>query len=321
MSEVISEIVRLIRTKDSFLVASHMNPDGDAIGSSLGLAMALEALGKSVAVYNQGPVPHLYRFLPGVDRIKDELPEEEAFQATFVLDCSTSERVGESFVKFSHKGSIVVVDHHPPRQALEGLQLIRTEAAATAELIYEIAMQVGLSLPRDAATALYAGLMTDTGSFRFSNTTPKALEVAGRLLAAGADHRLLVEHLYESFPPERFRLLGLALNTLRLLKGGKVALVWITRPMFQQVGAEDEMTDGFVDIPRSIRGVEVAALIREREENEYRVNLRSRGRVDVGEVASRFGGGGHPNAAGFTLQRSPEDLERSLLSALEEALC
>lgn len=321
MSDAVSEIVRLVRGNDRFLVTSHMNPDGDAIGSSLGLAMALEALGKSVAVYNQGPIPNLYKFLPGVNRIQQELPEGVDFQVTFVLDCSTSERVGESFAKLMNKGSIVVVDHHPPRQALEGTQLIRTEAASTAELVYEIAMQLDPSLPRDAATALYAGLMTDTGSFRFSNTTPKALEVAGRLLAAGADHRLLVEQLYESFPPERFRLLGLALNTLRLFKGGRVALVWITRPMFLEVGAEDEMTDGFVDIPRSIKGVEVAALIREREEGEYRVNLRSRGKVDVGELASRFGGGGHPNAAGFTQKGSPADLETALLSALEEALC
>lgn len=321
MSDVMSEIVRLVRTQNRFLVTSHMNPDGDAIGSSLGLAMALEAMGKTVLVYNQGPVPNLYRFLPGVDRIQDKLSGETSFQVTFVLDCSTLERVGESFAKFKNKGFTVVVDHHPPRQPLDGLQLIQTEAAATAELIYEIAMQLRSSLPKDAATALYAGLMTDTGSFRFSNTTPKALEVAGRLLAAGADHRLLVEQVYESFPPERFRLLGLALNTLRLLKGGRVALVWITRPMFQEVGAEDEMTDGFVDIPRSIKGVEVAALIRERDDGEYRVNLRSRGMVDVGEVASRFGGGGHPNAAGFTLQGSPAELEKSLLSVLEEALC
>lgn len=321
MSEVISEIEHLIRTQDSFLVTSHMNPDGDAIGSSLGLALLLEAMGKRVTVYNQGPIPKLYSFLPAVDRIQIELPENSFFQASFILDCASFERVGESFARFKEKGLIVVVDHHPPRQVQEGLQLIETQASATAELVYEIALRLGVRLPAETATALYAGLMTDTGSFRFSNTTPRALEVAGRLLAAGADHRLLVEQLYESFPPERFRLLGRALNTLRLLKGNKVALVWVTRAMFQEVGAEDEMTDGFVDIPRSIKGVEVAVLIREKEDSEYRVNLRSRGRVDVGELASRFGGGGHPNAAGFTLRGPAAELETSLLSALEGAIC
>ncbi len=319
-SEVVCEIARLILNQERFLVVSHVNPDGDAIGSSLGLALILEALGKKVKIYNRDPIPHMYRFLPGVDRIENELPQGAMFQATFVLDCSTSHRVGESFVRFKDKGHMVVVDHHPPREPIEGIGLIRTEAAATAELIYDIALQLEVKLPPNAATALYAGLMTDTGSFRFSNTTPRALEVAGALLAAGADHRLLVEQVYESFPPERFKLLGLALNTLRLLMAGRVALVWITRPMFREAGAEDEMTDGFVDIPRSIKGVEVAALIRERDEREYRVNLRSRGAVDVGEVASRFGGGGHPNAAGFTLKGSAAELERSLLSALEEAL-
>jgi phosphoesterase RecJ-like protein len=320
MSDVISQIADLIQRRDRFLVASHMNPDGDALGSSLGLALVLESMGKSAVVHNQGPVPALYGFLPAVERIQKDLPSDGYFEVSFVLDCSTPERVGESFRQFGNRGQVVVVDHHPPRHAMEGLHLIRTEAAATAELIYEITEALKVPLPGDAATALYAGLMTDTGSFRFSNTTPRALEVAGRLLAAGADHRRLIEQVYESFPPERFRLLGLALNTLRLLDNGRVAVIWITRPMFQEVGAEDEMTDGFVDIPRSIKGVEVAVLIREREDSECRVNLRSRGRVDVGDVASQFGGGGHPNAAGCTIKGPAPEVEGRLIKAIEEAL-
>lgn len=320
MSEVESHVANVIRTHKRFLIVSHMNPDGDALGSSLGLAFLLESLGKDVFVYNQGPVPAQYGFLPGVERIQQAISSDTSFDVTFVLDCSTAERVGDAFLRFEKRGQVVVVDHHPPRGALDAIRLIRTEAAATAELIYDIVEHLGAPLTPDASTALYAGLMTDTGSFRFSNTTPHALQVASRLLAAGADHRLLIERVYESFPVERFRLLAMALKTLHFSHGGRVALVWVTRPMFQEAEANEEMTDGFVDIPRSIRGVEVAVLIREKEGCEHRVNLRSRGRVDVGEVAARFGGGGHPNAAGCTLKGPAQDVEGTLLKVLEEAL-
>ncbi|MGQ9859155.1 MAG: DHH family phosphoesterase [Thermodesulfobacteriota bacterium] len=320
MIEVLKQVSQAIRDNERFLVASHMNPDGDALGSSIGLALLLESMGKEVVVHNQGPVPALYRFLPGIERAKETLDQGSDFEVSFVLDCCTAQRVGEAFSGLRGKGQVVVVDHHPPRQPLDGIHLIRTQAASTAELIYEIAEHMGIPVSSEAATALYAGLMTDTGSFRFSNTTPRALEVASRLLASGAQHKLLVEKVYESFPAERFRLLGMALGTLRFSHGGQVALLWVTRSMFQEAGADDEMTDGFVDIPRSIRGVEVAVLLREKGDSEHRINLRSRGRVDVGEVAARLGGGGHPNAAGCTLKGPSREVEGTVLRALEEAL-
>lgn len=312
-------IALAVKEGSKFLVVSHVNPDGDAIGSSIGLSLVLESLGKKVFTYNQSPVPALYRFIPKVERITHELPREEV-DVTFVLDCSTAERVGEKFKEFGGKGMVIVVDHHPPAAPMEGLHLIKTEASATAELIYDMVEELGTGFTPESATALYAGIMTDTGSFRFSNTTPRALEVASRLLSSGANHRLIVENIYESFPPERFRLMAMALSTLHFLRGGKVAAVWVTRSMFQEANADDEMTEGFVDIPRSIRGVEVAMLLREKDGCELRVNLRSRGKVDVGDLAAKFGGGGHPNAAGCTLKGSLKEAEDSLLKALEEAM-
>jgi phosphoesterase RecJ-like protein len=312
-------IASAIKHGEKFLVVSHMNPDGDAIGSSIGLSLVLESMGKRVFTYNESAVPALYRFIPHSHRITQELPREEV-DVTFVLDCSTEERVGEKFKEFAGKGLVVVADHHPPSAPMEGLHLIRTDASATAELIYDILEELDVPLSPESATALYVAIMTDTGSFKFSNTTSRALEVAAQLLSFGANHRLIVEHIYESFPPERFRLMAMALGTLHFLKEGKVASVWVTRSMFQEARANDEMTEGFVDIPRSIRGVEVAMLLREKDGCDIRVNLRSRGKVDVADIASRFGGGGHPNAAGCTLKGSLIEAEECLLKALEEAM-
>lgn len=313
------KIVEKIKAGKRFLIVSHVNPDGDAIGSSLGLMLALQVAGKEAFAYNESGVPALYRFLPRANEIIQEIPPGP-FDATFVLDCSTAERVGGAFVALAQKGMLVVVDHHPPREPLEGVCLIDTQASATAELVYGILQEARLSIPPEAATALYAAIMTDTGSFRFSNTTSRSLDVASRLMALGADHRRLVENIYESYPPERFRLLAMTLDTLEFFYGGRLATICTTKAMFREAGAEDDLTEGFVDLPRSIRGVEVAAFIREKEECEYRVNLRSRGGVDVGEVAARFGGGGHPNAAGCTLKGALEEVRAALLEALGEAL-
>jgi phosphoesterase RecJ-like protein len=178
----------------------------------------------------------------------------------------------------------------------------------------------GGELRPDVATDLYAALMTDTGSFRFSNTTASSLTVAAGLLESGADHGLLIDRVYESYPAERFRLMALALQTLQISSHGRVAFLCVTREMYEATSSRDDLTEGFVDIPRSIQGVQVAALIREIGQGEHRVNLRSRGGMDVARVAARFGGGGHSNAAGCTIRGGGDAVRHSVLAALEEAL-
>ncbi len=314
-----AQIADLMRNHHRFLICSHMNPDGDALGSSLGLALYLEGEGKEAVVFNQDPVPGLYEFLPSAERIRQSLDEREKFDATFLLDCATSRRVGKGLEGFHGRGVVVVIDHHPPVEVEEGIRWIRTDAAATAELLFGVMETYGVKPSPDVATNLYAALMTDTGSFRFSNTTARSLTVAAGLLEAGADHGLLIDRLYESYPAERFRLLALALETLGFFSQGRVAVMHVTREMFAAVSAPDELTDGFVDIPRSVRGVDVAVLIREVAGGEHRVNLRSRGRVDVARVATRFGGGGHSNAAGCTVKGDGDKVRESVLAVLEEA--
>jgi len=313
-------VAELLRKGKSFLICSHLNPDGDAIGSSLALAAFLEEEGKEVFLFNRDNVPPMYAFLTGASRVRQRLPEGQRFDATVLLDCATLERVGEELERFEGRGRMIIIDHHPPVDSPPGTVLIRTDAAATAELLYEVFRSYGAHISPRTATALYLGLMTDTGSFRFSNTTPKALSVAAALVEAGADHGLVTRRIYEEFPPERFRLLARVLDTLTFFHEGKVAAVTVTRRMLDSTGAGHELTEGFVDYPRSIRGVEVAVLFREVDEQQYRVSLRSRGRVDVGRIAQIFQGGGHPNAAGCTLWGDHSAVQEQVMSHLKEVL-
>ncbi len=314
------EVADLLRGGRRFLVCSHVNPDGDAVGSSVAMALCLRREGKDVLVYSQDPVPALYAFLPGSEQIRNEIPPGAAFDASILLDCGSPKRVGKAFEAFPGKGRLVVIDHHPAAEPVDGLAWVQTEAAATGEILLGLITALGAGPSPAMATALYMALMTDTGSFRFSNTTARTLAAASELLAAGADHGLLVDRIYERFPPERFQLLGLALRTLAFHHDGRVGTMRVTRAMYRATGAREEDTEGFVDIPRSVAGVEVAALVRQVGPREFRVNLRSRGRLDVGRLAARFDGGGHPNAAGCTMRGGAASVQEVLLAALGEAL-
>jgi phosphoesterase RecJ-like protein len=314
------KIAAVIRRGHAFLVSSHKNPDGDSVGSSLALAAYLEKEGKDVLVFHEDPVPAPYRFMPGSERIRDRIPDESRFDVSFVVDCGSPQRVGHVFENFPFKGQLVIIDHHPPAAAAEGLRLVKTAAAATAELLYDVFRAYGAPLDARIATALYLALMTDTGSFRFSNTTSRALGVGAALLDAGADHGLLINGVYESFPPERYHLLGCVLPTLKLEMNGRIAHMTVTRAMYEQTGTSAEHTEGFVDFPRSIAGVEVAALIREVDVEEFRVSMRSRSRVNVGEVAASFGGGGHANAAGCTFHGKLHEVSATIVRVLRETL-
>jgi phosphoesterase RecJ-like protein len=315
-----AQIADIIRSHGSFLVCSHMNPDGDAVGSCVSLALFLMSEGKDVVVYNQSPIPVMYGFVRGVELIQQSIPSHKEFDVSFMLDCSNPDRVGEAFQEFAAKGIVICIDHHPVNGLPEGIHLITPRAAATGELLYAVFQTYGDCLTPEIATALYLALMTDTGSFQFSNTTAESLSIAAELMRAGADHRALVDHLNENYPPERFVLLGKVLQTLDLPLGGRVATLKVSRVMYDETGGNEDLTEGFVNIPRSIRGVEVALFFRESGPDEYRVSLRSRGAVNVGSLASKFQGGGHSNAAGCTLYGEEREVYETMIKAVSEAL-
>jgi len=311
-----------LRQGSRFLITSHLNPDGDAIGSELGLARVLGALGKSTTIWNVHPTPALYRPLPGSERIHVGLEAPAgfpgAFDAAVVLECPGLDRTG--LEQPLRALPLINVDHHLGNQLYGAVNWTDTESAAVGVMVFELARALGVRIDGDTASCLYLALVTDTGGFRFSNATPATFESAARLVAAGARVETVSQWLYESQPAAAVRLLGHLLGTLELSASGRVAAVHLTRAMFAAAGASAGDSEGLIDVPRSIAGVEAVVMLREIDAGEWKVSLRSRGEVDVESVASARGGGGHRNAAGCKAAGDRESVARELTVALERAI-
>ncbi len=319
MTNELDRILQLIREADSVLITSHEGPDGDAVGSSLGLAAFLKAIGKQVTVHLADPVPELYRFLPGATAVVPTIPETH-YDLAFVLDVGSKKRAGSHFAACKTITTIVNLDHHATCEPFGDINLIDPAAAATGLLVWRVASRYGFRADYDTALCLYVSILTDTGSFHYSNANYEAFSVAGTLLEQGGLNAWSVtEKLYESQPRKRLELLAEALPTLEFIKGGSVASLTVTLAMYERTGSNAELTDGFVNYPRSVAGVEVAIFFRQLDEQSYKVGFRSKGKVNVAQLAQSFGGGGHHNAAGGTVQGSLEDIKALVYQAVEAA--
>ena len=316
---MIPSILEAIERNHSFLVTTHENPDGDAVGSSLGLAQFLRNAGKEVIVHFKDPVPELYRFLPRIDEVIHTVPERH-YDVCFVLDVGEFRRAGKAITTCTTIGSFINIDHHITRDLFGSINYIDSTAAATGVMVYRLIKASGQVLDHDTALCLYTALLTDTGSFRYSNSNPEAFTVAGELISVGLDAWYITERLYESQPAERLKLLTEALATLVISPRGDVASVTVTLDMYERTGGSSELTDGFVNYPRSIRGVEVAIFFREMEAGLFKVGFRSKGKISVATLAELFGGGGHHNAAGCNVAGRIEEVRSSVLHRVYEAL-
>lgn len=311
-----------LESGERFLITSHIHPDGDAIGSSLGMARILRAMGKSATIWSRDPAPTVYQPLPDAADIHvGRTPPPgfpEAFDRMIVLECPTPERTGlEAAIEAL---PVLNIDHHLGNESYGVVDWVDTSAAAVGAMVFRLARHFGVELDSDTATLLYLTLVTDTGGFRFSNTTPEAFESAAALVRAGASPETVSRWLYESQPAAVIRLVGETLRTLELHADGRIATVWLTREMLQRAGAKEGDSEGLIDYPRSIAGVDAVALVRQLDDASYKFSLRSRGAIDVERVARSFGGGGHPNAAGFTADGDREALFTRVLAALVAAL-
>ena len=306
----------------AFLILSHQDPDGDALGSSLALEKALRSRGKRAVTANDSPVPESLRFLPGWDSVHLAADVAETFSAVFVLDCSSLDRVGPRAERLvSPSAAVACVDHHAAGNGGFGdPRLVDVEASATAELVHDLLAGVGIPITPAIAACLYAGIASDTGAFRYLNTTPKILRLAARLVEEGADPALTAEALYARKSAGSLRILGLALASLEARAGGQVAALTISRDMFDRAKATPEDADGIVQYAKALLGSRVGVLIQEPVPGEVRISFRSDGSVDVNQVAGRFGGGGHKNAAGARVKGGLESVREAILSALERAV-
>ena len=316
------DLLRKIRQGNRFLLTSHVNPDGDAIGSELGLARLLRGLGKGAVVWNHDPIPTVYKPLPGSDRIHvgEEPPAgfPEKFDAIIVLECPSPDRTG--LEKHLAERPVINIDHHLGNQCYGTVNWVDSAAPAVGEMVYRLAQGLKATLDPELASCLYLTLVTDTGGFRFSNATPAAFEAAAALVRDGAHPEQVSQWLYESQPLAVVRLLGEMLQSLELHEGGRVATGRLTLDMFRRAGAAPGDSEGLIDTLRSIAGVEAVALIREREDGTQKVSLRSRGEVDVEKIARHHGGGGHRNAAGYSLEGEGEALRQQVAADLAAAL-
>lgn len=317
---MISTVALELRNNHRFLLATHVNPDGDAIGSLGALALVLEGMGKEVVAYCQDQVPGFLRFLPYSDRIAHELPSSDRFEVAVILDCGELERLGGAAPAIQRVQKIIHIDHHSSGNDFGTLNLVEPKRSSTAEILYEVFQAIPVELGREAAENLYTAILTDTGSFRFANTTPRALSIAGAMVSRGVEPDKVASAVYECMSPGRLRLLGLSLNTLTIRAQGRLAAIWVTQQMLTETGTTAADTDGFVNYPRSITSSEIAILFREMGDGRVNVSLRSRGTQNVAEFARIYQGGGHQNAAAFRLPGPLPDVVSQVLGAAERFL-
>lgn len=319
------DLLAAIQKAERLLLTSHLNPDGDAIGSGLGLARVLRAVGKSALFWTHDEVPGIYSPLAGSGRVHvgAEPPPgfPDAYDTCVVLECPTLERSGLD----GHLADfdLINIDHHMGNTNYGRVNWVDTAAPALGEMIHTLAGGLSAQLDRAAASCLYLALVSDTGGFRFNNTTARAFEAAADLVRAGAEPQQIASWLYESRPLGSVRLLGETLGTLALHADGAIATVTVSQEMFERAGARPGDSEGLIDHARSIAGVEAAALLREQPDGLWKVSLRSRDRIDVEAIARRHGGGGHRNAAGFktdlAVGAAIEAVVSELITAAESA--
>ncbi len=309
-----SAAAKALSTGGEILVLSHVNPDGDAVGSVLGLTLALVQNGFRATGSLAGGVPAHYRWLPSAEILKDHIPKAD-YKAIVLLDCGEFSRSG--FEVGEWKNAVKVnIDHHTANPHFGDVNFVVEGASATGELVLELLEEMGIAPSPESATALYAAIHTDTGGFRYSNSTASAFAASARLVGLGAEPAFVAQNLYERESPARTALLGKVLGTIQYRHGGKTAVINVTQKMLEATGTTLEDTENFVNFPRSVEGVETAIFLKEKSENLYRVTLRSANSVDVAQIARKFGGGGHKRAAGATLEGTLEDSLEKLLAEI-----
>jgi phosphoesterase RecJ-like protein len=311
------EVIRAIRDNSTFLLTGHLSPDGDSIGCQLALAEALEQLGKEVSLQSADPVPAMYRRLPGAGRVRRVAEVEGEYDVAVLLECPTLPRSGFEKVPAA---VLVNIDHHPDNHEFADINWVNDKASAAAVMIYTLVVEMGCEVTSSMAENLFAAVMTDTGSFTYANTTARALEIAAELIKSGAKPEAVAQKVYRSYPPEKLDLIGTLLSGMRRYQGGEVALLSLDHAEIEKRGYSKEIFEDIVNMPLTASTVKISILAREDEADVWRFSMRSKGDIDVGEVAGEMGGGGHRNAAGFTARGSLDNLVDSVIEKLKAFL-
>jgi len=317
---MINEVIASFYQHQAFLIASHIRPDGDSIGSELSLYHILRSLGKDVTVYNQDQTPSYYRFLPGSEVIVHTVGKPESYDAAIIVDCNGLDRIGSGEEEVGRIKQLINIDHHVPRQSKFHLSYTDASSSSTGELIYRLAVAMGIEITFPVATNLFTAIMTDTGRFCYKGTNKETFLAAADLVACGADPQFIGERVYESNSTIKICLLKRALETLRFDFDGRVGSMVLFRQDFADLDAKYEHAEDFVNMPKEIETVDISVFYTEIEPDIFKASFRSKRDVNVERIASSLGGGGHINAASCNLEGPFAVACERVLTATESVL-
>jgi phosphoesterase RecJ-like protein len=312
-----AELIERVRSGQRFVVASHQRPDGDAIGSSFAMALALRALGKDAIVVADAIPPVFLQPFPAVESIRITPQVSEAFDAALIMECSELSRTG---IAGLDRSPVMNIDHHPGNTAYGTVNWVDESAAACGEMAYSLIDAIGAPLTKDVATHVYLAILTDTGSFHFSHLSPRTYEIARRCVEAGADPQWIARTHYDSNTLARVRIFGAVMNGMVIVDEGRVGLLSITRETMTALNGTNDDLEGLINFPLTVKDLEAVAFFKEIADAEWRVSLRSKGAVDIGAIARRLGGGGHTNAAGCSASGSLDAVQKQFAEWLAEAI-
>lgn len=321
---ILIDIINVLKESKKVIIMPHVSVDGDGLGSSLALGLALEKIGTSVEVWLEEDIPSVYSFLPGSYLVKVYKGESdlscECIGTAVALDAGDLPRLGKRVEIFNNAEITINIDHHSTNDEFAKYNFVNTNASSVGEILYQLIKMMGIEFDMDIATCLYVAISTDTGGFRYSNTTSVTHQIAGDLLNSGVNVAEISQKIFDTVSYEKVMLMRAAINSLELFENGKVAFITISDDVMKSTGAKEEECDGIVNIGRNVKGVEVAVMIRTRNDGEVKVNLRSNSYVDVSEIAKLYSGGGHKRAAGCTVKGNIEEIKSKLLGDIRKVL-
>ena len=313
----VGEIVDSIASRQRYVISSHSRPDGDSIGSQLAMAFALRAMGKDVRIVNSDAAPGPLRAFPGVGEIEIAARVDGAFDAAIIMECGDLTRTG---VAGLDQFFVINIDHHPGNTGYGRINWFDSTAAACGEMVYELIGALGVPLSVEMATHIYVAILTDTGSFHYSSISPRTFEICREALVAGVEPVIVARHVYDSNNIGRLRLFGTVLSAMQLDATGRIAMVYLDHEMARAAGGTYDDTEGLINLPLTVKEIQAVVFFKQIEGEQYRVSLRSKGDVDIGAVATEFGGGGHKNAAGCTVSGGIDTLQKLFVGKMERAI-
>ncbi|RPJ73397.1 MAG: bifunctional oligoribonuclease/PAP phosphatase NrnA, partial [Acidobacteria bacterium] len=312
-----AHIAGVLRDRHRFLITSHLKPDGDSIGSQMAMAYALRALGKDVRIVNRDQAPPALLLFPGADTIEIADRAEGEFDAVIVMECGDLARTG---VQGLDPYFIINIDHHPGNAMFGAINWFDRDAAACGEMVFDVIQALGVPLTPEIAVHIYVAILTDTGSFHYSSISPRTFDICRQTLEAGVDPVAVARSVFDSNNIGRLRLFGAVLGSVELEDSGRLATIYLDRAMARAAGGTYDDTEGLINLPLTVKEIQAVVFFKEVDQAEYRVSLRSKGAIDVGEVAKRFGGGGHKNASGCSVEGTLPEVRAQVIPLVVDAI-